>query len=78
MGCYIKRANRNGVLSTPQRIKTLMSNLTQNSQSAKTSPAYLNGYFDGSIGLPPATNELGSAYFSGYLVAVVKTGKTPF
>jgi len=55
-----------------------MSNLTQNSQSAKTSPAYLNGYFDGSIGLPPATNELGSAYFSGYLVAVVKTGKTPF
>jgi len=55
-----------------------MTNLTQNSQSAKTSPAYLNGYFDASIGLPPKTDELGSPYFTGYLAAVAKTGQTPF
>jgi len=59
-----------------QKLKT-MSNLTQKPQTSQK-PDYLNGYFDASIGLPPATNELGSAYFTGYLAAVNQTGKTPF
>jgi len=54
-----------------------MSNLTQKSQVSQK-PEYSDGYFDASIGLPPATNELGSPYFTGYLAAVNQTGKTPF
>jgi hypothetical protein len=54
-----------------------MSNLAQKPQTSQK-PEYLNGYFDAAIGLPPATNELGSAYFTGYLAAVNQTGQTPF